>query len=156
MALKALMSGQNARDAAKAAGVSRTTLYRWQRCDVNFIAAHRDWRRQAFGTARSRLTALTDKAITAFETTMCQGDGRVPLSFLRLMGVFDAINPEADNPIEPTREASKDPARPKAAPVQTMHWKEHAREIEKYLAEMETAGSAAACTLPPGATVSRR
>src|SRR2546421_677969 len=69
-AIEMLTSGHTAIDSAMKAGVRRMTLYRWLKSDATFQAAYNAWRRDALATARGRMLALTDVAVTAVGKAM--------------------------------------------------------------------------------------
>src|SRR5947209_6027615 len=73
-AIERLTSGYTMVDSALAAGVGRATLYRWLKSDPEFLAAYNAWQQDAVATARGRLLALTDSAVSAVGKAMGKGD----------------------------------------------------------------------------------
>lgn len=96
VALNALISGTSASKAAKEANVSRATLHRWQTRDAAFIAVFNSWQRQAIASARGRLLAMSDKAITAVQSSLFCADGRTALMVLKDLGILAPIRPGPD------------------------------------------------------------
>src|SRR5205807_2282667 len=92
-AIERLTSGSTLVDSALAAGVNRTTLYRWLKNDPAFLAAYNAWQQDALATARGRLLALTDSAVLAVGKAMGKGDGRLALRLLERMGIADRPAP---------------------------------------------------------------
>ena len=88
-AIEKITSGHTLVDAATAAGVNRVTLYRWLKHDPEFQAAYNSWQQDALATARGRLLALTDTAVTTINKAMLNGDGRLALKILERLGVAD-------------------------------------------------------------------
>src|SRR5207244_3791667 len=62
-AIEKLTSGHTLVDSALAAGVNRTTLYRWLKNDATFLAAYNAWQQDAVATARGRMLGITDVAV---------------------------------------------------------------------------------------------
>jgi hypothetical protein len=92
-AIEKLTSGCTMIDAAKVAGVTRMTLHRWLKNDAQFQAAYNAWQQDAIATARGRMLALTDAAVTSVHKAMLRGDGRLALRVLEKMGVAEAVTP---------------------------------------------------------------
>ena len=103
-AIEKLTSGHTLVDSATAAGVNRTTLYRWLKHDPEFQAAFNAWQQDVMATARGRLLALTDTAVTAVGKAMLQGDGRLALKLLERMGIAEPPQPGATDVDELKRE----------------------------------------------------
>jgi AcrR family transcriptional regulator len=68
-AIAALLSHPTLDSAAKAAGVSRATLFRWTQ-EPDFQAAYRDARRQAMDGAIATLQAATAEAVAALRKAL--------------------------------------------------------------------------------------
>ncbi len=64
-AIIALLEQPTMEKAAKAAGINKTTLYKWFRGDAAFKEAYREARREAFSAAVARLQAAATQAVTA-------------------------------------------------------------------------------------------
>jgi hypothetical protein len=71
LAIAALLTQRNTEDAARAAGVSTTTLIRWQKLP-EFDAAYRAAKRAAFGQAVARLQQGASAAATTLLKTMIE------------------------------------------------------------------------------------
>jgi hypothetical protein len=84
--------------------VNRTTLYRWLKNDAEFAAAYNAWQQDAIATARGRLLALTDTAVTAVGNAMQRGDGRLALRVLERIGIAERPKPGATDAAELKRE----------------------------------------------------
>src|SRR5260221_559194 len=69
-AIEKLTCGHTLVDSATAAGVNRTTLYRWLKSDAQFQAAYNAWQQDALATARARMLGLTDVALTSLGKAM--------------------------------------------------------------------------------------
>ena len=85
LALVALLAGKNATEAAQAAGVDRTTLWRWQ-SDFTFQAAHNRGRRELSAAMTARLSALAEKAAGTVEGAIDKGDAKTALAVIRGLG----------------------------------------------------------------------
>ena len=68
-AILALLSSKNVEEAARAAGVTSRTLYRWM-SEADFGAAYRAARRQAYGQSISRLQQGSTAAATTLLKVM--------------------------------------------------------------------------------------
>jgi transposase-like protein len=68
-AVLALLSSKNVEEAARAAGVTPRTLYRWM-SEADFDAAYRAARRQAYGQSISRLQQGSTAAATTLLKVM--------------------------------------------------------------------------------------
>jgi hypothetical protein len=99
-AIQMLTSGKTAIDSALAAGVSRRTLYRWLKTDVNFQAAYNAWQHDAIATARGKVLALTDAAIDAVRRALVKGDAKTALVILKSTGILDRPEPGSTDPEE--------------------------------------------------------
>src|SRR5665213_4374477 len=69
--LQALVAGSSITDAARDTGVSRMTIYRWQKSDPRFSALLNAWRRQTLDSARDQLVALSETAVGAVQSAVC-------------------------------------------------------------------------------------
>lgn len=88
--LAALLAGQKITDAAKAAGVDRTTIYRWLKDSDRpaFRCALNRGRRELRQATRARLLALADKAVDSLEVAFAEGDGKAALALLKGLGLL--------------------------------------------------------------------
>ncbi len=106
IAIEKMTSGDTLIDAADAAGVSRMTLYRWLKQDPRFAAAYNAWQQDVLATARGRLLALTDTAVTTVGNAMRSGDARAALVVLKAMGIMERPTPGPTEP-DDVRRAQK-------------------------------------------------
>jgi hypothetical protein len=90
--LEALLAGSTVTEAALAAEVDRSTLYRWQR-DPSFLATYNGRRAEMREAAEAKLQKLQKKALDAVERALDEGDSRVALTVLRGMGLLDGKRP---------------------------------------------------------------
>lgn len=88
-AIELLTSGHTMGETATAAGVGRTTLYRWLKGDAQFVAAYNAWQADAIATARGRLLAMTDLAVATVGKAMSRGDAKTAVAVLKAMGVME-------------------------------------------------------------------
>jgi hypothetical protein len=103
-AIKLLTSGHTLVDAATAAGVSRMTLYRWLKGDAAFSAAFNAWQKDVLDTARGRILALSDLAVTTVARSMSRGDAKTALKILQSVGALDRPKPGSTDPEEIERQ----------------------------------------------------
>ena len=103
-AIERLTCGQTLVDSATAAGVSRMTLYRWLKNDVQFQAAYNAWQQDAVATARGRMLGVTDVAVMSLARALSReagqpvqlaavAQGRLALRVLERMGIADRPTP---------------------------------------------------------------
>jgi hypothetical protein len=92
-ALAAIAAGKSAVAAAIDAGVHRGTLYRWLKDDPSFSAAYHTWQSERRESARARLMALTDDAVTVVTKAIDKEDTRTALTILKSLGVLTSITP---------------------------------------------------------------
>ena len=97
-AIEHLAAGDTPADAADAAGVGRSTVYRWIKADPAFAAAHHAWQAQAVATARGRLLALADAAVTTVAAAVAKGDVRTALTVLGRQGLLTPPTPGSTDP----------------------------------------------------------
>src|SRR5579862_6839791 len=72
-AIVALLTQRNIAEAARAAGISERTLYRWQQ-DPDFQAAYQEARRTAFSQSMARLQSMSATAVTTLAVIMLDGN----------------------------------------------------------------------------------
>lgn len=89
VAIEKLTVGETVVDAARAAGVTRMTLHRWLKQDAAFVAAYNAWQQDALASARGRLLALADTAVTTVGNAMRAGDARTAVTVLKAMGTLE-------------------------------------------------------------------
>ena len=87
-AFGALRAGQSFAQAAEAAGVNRTTIYRWVQGDPRFQAAYNAWKQEMSESANSRLLKLAERAVDVVEKALEKGDARVAVQMLKHMAVM--------------------------------------------------------------------
>jgi transposase-like protein len=93
--IEALASGASVTDAARRAGVDRSTVYLWMRDDDNFEAELSLARRECADTMRARLRELAEDAVKAVRELMTGTDAsaavrlRAALSVLQGLGAMD-------------------------------------------------------------------
>lgn len=87
MAIIKLSQGSSRVEAARAAGVTRTTLYRWLNQDVAFQAAFNTWQSDVINTAQAQLLASTHIALEAVMKAIRGGDARLAWKVLESQGV---------------------------------------------------------------------
>jgi len=97
--LKAIMAGKSISAAAESAGVSRSSVYRWQNDDPNYIAALSAWRQQTEDSVRHRLLAMADRAVVAINNALLSCDHKAGFALLKAMGL-----------LTPPQKSSADPA----------------------------------------------
>jgi hypothetical protein len=94
IALEQLLGGATMTAAANAASVDRSTVWRWQQHDANFIAELNRRRSELRAAHEARLGSLVDRALTAVEKALESGDARIALRVLRGVGLLDGASPE--------------------------------------------------------------
>ena len=110
-ALTVIVRGGSLMEAAAAAGVDRTTLYRWRKEDAQFIAALNAWRHEQQLHAKDRLLGLATAATDAVAGTLAGGDGRLGLRVLKELA---CTGTGPTQPTDPARVFGKDPNAPKS------------------------------------------
>ena len=87
IALEHILLGSQLSVAARVAGVTRMTLYRWFRHDPNFQAAYNTWQTDAMINTRTRIVAMTNSATTTVEAAV-QTNPHVALAVQKATGVL--------------------------------------------------------------------
>lgn len=90
-AIEAILVGKSMTEAAKAAGVNRSTLWRWLNRDPEFQAAFNSYRREAYDQLQSQTTGLASLAISAVEAALRGGDEKTGLAVLRGLGFLTGV-----------------------------------------------------------------
>ena len=85
-ALAALLSGATAAVAAKAAGVHRSTMYRWLGNDYNFQAAYNRGRLTIRDELDNRMMRLAFKDVETVEAALKDGNIQAALSIIKIAG----------------------------------------------------------------------
>ena len=88
--LRALVSGKKVMFAAAAAGVSRSTVYRWH-SDSHFVAALNAWRQHSEELTRNRMLVIAEKAVDALDGALAGGDRMAALTVLKAMGILAPV-----------------------------------------------------------------
>jgi hypothetical protein len=99
IAIDLMLQGNTLVAAARSAGVTRKTLYRWLHHDPKFQAAYNAWQLDLLTSARSRLLSLTDDAVNTL-TVHVKTDGRLALALLKSLGTLDRPTPGSTDPEE--------------------------------------------------------
>ena len=89
--LREMMAGKSVAAASKVTRVSRSTIYRWQSEDPQFIAALNAWKRQTDESIRNRLLALGDRAVTALNNALLTCDAKAAVSVLKGLGMLSPV-----------------------------------------------------------------
>lgn len=102
-ALRALAAGCSMQEAARAAGVNRSTVYRWLSEHPAVRAAYTAWKSATQASAHSRLLAMQDLAVEVLEEALAEKrDGRLAAHILEKTG---ALAPPTPGPTRPDRAA---------------------------------------------------
>jgi transposase len=97
-ALAAIKSGLSFPKAAEAAGVGRTTIYRWVQSDPRFRAAYNAWQQETRESAHARLLKLTEKAVEVVEAALRRSDAKTAVALLKQLGVLRSRKAGATEP----------------------------------------------------------
>jgi hypothetical protein len=93
-----MQGGGSITDAARFAGVSRMTVYRWMKNDPVFVAAMNEWQNAAEQNARSRLVGMTNRAAMAVEMALSRDNPQIAMQLLRGLGVLRKLEPRHADP----------------------------------------------------------
>jgi len=88
LALQALAAGNSVEDAARIAGVSLSTLFRWRKHHPRFIAAWNAWQAESQKTARDLLLAANEHAARTVLRAARNGDVRASPALLKGLGTL--------------------------------------------------------------------
>jgi len=88
-----LTSGATRSAAAIAAGVTRTTLYKWLNHDPNFQAAFNAWHKDLITTAQGQLLAASHEAVNTVLNAIRRGDARLAWKLLESLGLNKLSKP---------------------------------------------------------------
>jgi transposase-like protein len=99
-AVSVLATRRNVAEAARAAGVNRTTVHRWIRGSEAFQQACETRRSQLRSEVQNRLFSIADKAVDVIEQALDDGDPKTALAVLRGIGLLsgDPAPGAADRP----------------------------------------------------------
>ena len=101
IAIDALVSGSTHLEAAKLAGVQRSTVTGWCNKNITFIAEWNRRRRQRLTAAGERLHEATSTALDVVAETINSGDVRTALALIRLVGVEHLLSAARHGPTTP-------------------------------------------------------
>jgi transposase-like protein len=87
-AVEAIVSGETMKAAAEAAGVDRTTLYRWIRNKPHFQEALEKALTELEATFAPRLTAAANDAIDRVKAGIWMDDSKTAMAFLEKLGLL--------------------------------------------------------------------
>ena len=88
LAMNCIMSGGTMTAAAKAAGVSRETLYQWMKPGMRLCEAVAVWKQDVATTARTRLLMMTDIATRNILEALKKGDARLAMTLMQKLGIL--------------------------------------------------------------------
>jgi AcrR family transcriptional regulator len=100
MVMRAILSSGNVAEAARSAGVGRTTFYRWINEDERFEAAFNAWKREVMRLSRAQAIALAQPCVDAVRAAIDKGDARMAFKVGKSMGVFGPPRVGPDEPGE--------------------------------------------------------
>jgi hypothetical protein len=103
IALEQILLGSQLSVAARSAGVTRMTLYRWLNRDPNFQAAYNTWQADAIINSRTRFLAMTNTATSTLECAV-QSDPPMALAVLRASGIPKCTTTAPTDPEECERQ----------------------------------------------------
>ncbi len=101
IAIDALVAGSTHLEAAKLAGVQRSTVTGWCNKNIIFIAEWNRRRRQRLTAAGERLHEATSTALDVVAVTINSGDVRTALALIRLVGVEHLLSAARHGPTTP-------------------------------------------------------
>jgi len=106
--LSELAKGQSIALAARAAGVSRGTVFRWIKSDPDFQAAYHTWRALLIESARARVLTLAELAMNTVRDAIKKGHLPASLAVMKSLGI---LNPPRPGPIDPHTAAVRNDTR---------------------------------------------
>ena len=101
IAINALVSGATHLEAAKLAGVERSTVTGWCNKNIIFIAEWNRRRRQRLTAAGERLHEATSTALDVVAETINSGDTATALALIRMVGVEPLLSAAQPGPTTP-------------------------------------------------------
>ncbi len=101
IAIDALVAGSTHGEAAKLAGVQRSTVTGWCNKNIVFIAEWNRRRRQRLTAAGERLHEVTVAALDAVMESINNGDTVTALAFIRIVGVEHLLSAAQPGPSTP-------------------------------------------------------
>ena len=87
--INTLIAGSSVTDAAKAAGVDRSTVHRWFNSDAQFVAEHNQQRSELVQAQREKLRSLSDKALELIEKLLNDGEASGSLRLRAALAILD-------------------------------------------------------------------
>lgn len=84
-AISLLILGKSDREVAEEVGVTRETVSRWRNENVYFMSALNQERKALWKASRDRVWALVDKALSAIEKSVDEGDTKSAFAILRMV-----------------------------------------------------------------------
>lgn len=91
IALNCLWAGQSVTEAAEAANIDRSTVYRWLREDYDFRAANNRGQREVQLAVPNLITGIIEPAIQVVRAAIQQGDVRAALAVLKGAGLGNSL-----------------------------------------------------------------
>lgn len=91
VALEGLLAGMTVTDAAAAAEVSRSSIYRWRNEDYAFQAEWNRLRGEAREALQGRLASLSIKAVEVVEGAVDSGDLKAAMAILKGIGALSGL-----------------------------------------------------------------
>ena len=101
IAIDALVAGSTHLEAAKLAGVQRSTVTGWRNKNIIFIAEWNRRRKQRLAAAGERLHEVTVAALDAVAESINNGDTVTALAFIRIVGVEHLLSAAQPGPSTP-------------------------------------------------------
>lgn len=99
-ALEELVRGKSVPETAKAAGVNKTTVYRWIKNNPKFLAEYNIWHEEMEQKTRSRMLGMLCKAADAVEVALEEGDAKLGMRLMEKMGVIHVAAARLTDPEE--------------------------------------------------------
>ena len=85
MALALILQGRKDAEVAKELGISRMTIWRWKKDNVQFIQALEEKRAHLRQQAEDNLLELTESAVNAIRDALNNGDTKIRLQAAKLV-----------------------------------------------------------------------
>ena len=101
VAIDALVAGSTHLEAAKLAGVQRSTVTAWCNKNIVFIAEWNRRRRQRLAAAGERLYEVTVAALESVMASISGGDAATALALIRMVGVEHLLSAARPGPTTP-------------------------------------------------------
>lgn len=88
-AIASLLTGATLAKAAEAAGVDRTTLWRWLKTDAAFVAEHNRARKEQRDAAQLEVRSLTSQAVSTIRDLMTNADAPPAIRLKAALAVLE-------------------------------------------------------------------